>query len=289
MAVATLSALPWMIVEFKKAHYSVHYQGKWLHSAGRTWAVPVPAACPCQSPAAPSPCSMVHRRHLRHPGRLCLHLRGAAAQSAQRAAAARAPSGVEPAVPPRPHRCLPALPARPPRWPCTWSITTGPSCSCVWCASCGWCPSMRWTAGSACGSRRRGEARRRAPRWRREWAPRGVACAAATSRSEAVALLGSPGQSFELLLRAQLLCLATARAHRPASPPSPPRPRLPGFTSTRCASATRPLSSTSSSCTWWPTWRTSTETWRVGGARKHARTRTPSPSLSLSSPPLSLL
>lgn len=27
MVVATLSALPWMIVEFKKADYSVHYQG----------------------------------------------------------------------------------------------------------------------------------------------------------------------------------------------------------------------------------------------------------------------
>jgi hypothetical protein len=28
LAVATLSALPWMVIEFKKAHYSVHYQGK---------------------------------------------------------------------------------------------------------------------------------------------------------------------------------------------------------------------------------------------------------------------
>lgn len=28
LAICTLSALPWMVVEFKKANYSVHYQGE---------------------------------------------------------------------------------------------------------------------------------------------------------------------------------------------------------------------------------------------------------------------
>lgn len=37
LAIATLSALPWMIIEFKKAQFSVHYQGKHLTLVPYNW------------------------------------------------------------------------------------------------------------------------------------------------------------------------------------------------------------------------------------------------------------
>jgi hypothetical protein len=40
LAICTLSALPWMVVEFKKANYSVHYQGE---PVPRRHGIPVPS------------------------------------------------------------------------------------------------------------------------------------------------------------------------------------------------------------------------------------------------------
>jgi hypothetical protein len=72
LAICTLSALPWMVVEFKKAKYSVHYQGERSCAAARAAAAAAvlrPRPPRTHPPARlPRPlCSVAHRRRLCHP------------------------------------------------------------------------------------------------------------------------------------------------------------------------------------------------------------------------------
>lgn len=78
LAVATLSALPWMVVEFKKAHYSVHYQGTHLTGAAvcSCWSACACLACQWSALLLRLLCSMVHCGHFCDPGRVCVDLRG---------------------------------------------------------------------------------------------------------------------------------------------------------------------------------------------------------------------
>ena len=113
LAVATLSALPWSVVEFRKAGYSVHYQGAAASTpARRPLPPPLTAGQPLAS-ARPPRRSMVRRRHLCDPGGVGVHLRGTQPQRAW-GSGARVSAGAAAAAVPQQLRRAPAARCPPP-------------------------------------------------------------------------------------------------------------------------------------------------------------------------------